>query len=121
MSKALKTFLKSILIIIVGLFISSIIINTLYYFDIISNNVVKYLKMFFSIAIFFISGFYIGRNSVSKGYINGLKLSIIMVILFIIFGLIFNNIKLLRIVYYLIMMTCITFGAMIGISKNEIK
>ena len=119
MSKILKTFLKSILLIIIGLFISSIIINILYYFDIVGNNVVKYLKMFLSITIFFISGFYIGRNSVSKGYINGIKLSIIMVILFIILGFIFNNIKVLRIVYYLIMTTCITFGAMIGISKNE--
>ena len=119
MSKTLKTFLKSILIIIIGLFISSVLINILYYFDIVSNNIVKYLKMFLSITIYFISGLYIGRNSVSKGYINGLKLSLIMVILFIILGLIFNNLKVLRIVYYLIMITCITFGAMIGISKKE--
>ena len=119
MSNTLKTFLKSILIIIVGLFISSIIINTLYYFDMVSNNVIKYLKMFFSITIFFISGLYIGKKSISKGYINGLKLSLIMMVLFILLGIIFNNIKLLRTVYYLIMMTCITFGAMIGINKNE--
>lgn len=119
MSKTLKTFLKSILIIIIGLFISSILINTLYYFDIVSNNIIKYLKMFLSIGIFFISGLYIGKNSTSKGYINGLKLSLIIVIIFIIFGLIFNNIIVSRIIYYLIMSTCITFGAMIGISKKE--
>ena len=119
MSLLVKTFLKSIFIIIICLFISSILINILYYFDIINNNIVKYLKMFLSIITFFIGGLYIGRNSISKGYINGLKLSLIMTIIFILFGLIFNNIKVLRIVYYLIMSSCITFGAMIGISKKE--
>ena len=119
MSNILKAFIKSILIIIIGLFISSIIINILYYFDIVNNNIVKYLKMFLSIIIFFISGLYIGRNSTSKGYINGLKLSLITTGLFLILGLIFNNITVSRIVFYLIMSTCITFGAMIGISKVE--
>ena len=119
MNDTIKIFLKSILIIIIGLFISSIIINTLYYFDIVSNNVIKYLKMFLGISIFFISGLYIGKKSTFKGYINGLKLSMIIVILFILLGIIFKNINVLRIVYYLITTTCITFGAMIGISKKE--
>ena len=119
MNQTIKYFLKSILIIIISLFISSLLINILYYFDIINNNTVKYFKMFLSIFSFFISGLYIGKKSISKGYINGLKLSLIMVIMFIILSLIFNNIKVSRIIYYLIMTTCITFGAMIGISKNE--
>lgn len=119
MSNTLKVFFKSILIIIFGLFISSIIINTFYYFDIVSNNTVKFMKMFLSIITFFISGLYIGKKSISKGYINGLKLSLIMVFIFLILGLIFNNLKIVIIVYYLIMTTCITFGSMIGISKKE--
>ena len=119
MSNTLKTYLKSIAIIIIGLLISSILINILYYFDIISNNIVKYLKMFLSILFFFLGGYYTGKKTLSKAYINGLKVSLIMIILFIILGLIFNNISILRIIYYLIMTICITFGSMIGISKKE--
>ena len=119
MSLTIKNFIKTSLFIIISLVISSIIINIFYYFDIISNNLVKYLKMFLSIIIFFIGGLFIGKKSISKGYINGLKLSLIMIILFLIFGLIFNNLKLSRIIYYLIVTTCITFGSMIGINKKE--
>lgn len=119
MSLIIKNFLKAMIIVIILLFISSFIINILYYFDIISNNLVKYLKMFLAIFSFFISGVYIGKKSISKGYINGLKLSLIIIILFLILGIIFNNIKLSRIIYYLLIMVSVTFGSMIGISKKE--
>ena len=118
MSLTIKNFIKSIIIVLMSLLISAIIINILYYYDIINNNITKYIKMILSISIFFVSGVYIGKNSPSKGYINGLKLSLIMTIIFIIFGIIFGNISVSRIIFYLIMTISITFGAMIGISKN---
>ena len=119
MSNTIKNFIKAGLIIIVLLLVFSLIINVLYYFDIINNNATKYIKMFLSILSFFIGGLYIGKNSMSKGYINGLKLSLIIILLFFIIGLILNNLSFSRIIYYLITITCITFGAMIGISKKE--
>ena len=75
--------------------------------------------MFLSIISFFIGGIYIGKNSLSKGYINGLKLSLIIVIILFIMSLIFNNLKISRIIYYILTTICITFGSMIGI--NYIK
>ena len=118
MSKNIINILKSVLLVVILLFISSIIINLLYYFDIVNNNLIKYLKMFLSITSFFISGVYLGRKSDSKGYINGLKLSLIVVVISFLLSIIFNNFKLTMIVYYLIITTCITFGSMIGISKK---
>ena len=118
MSLMTKNLFKSITIIISLLFIFSIIINILYYFDIISNNISKYIKMLFSILSFFIGGLYIGKNSLNKGYINGLKLSFVIVILFLIIGIAVNNLSYSRIIYYIIITICITFGAMIGISKK---
>ena len=119
MSDLVKSFFKATLIILGLIFVFSILFNILYYYDILSNNSLKYCKMLASILTFFIGGVFIGKNSVNKGYINGLKLSLIMTIVFLILGIIFNNIKLSRIIYYLIMSVCITFGAMIGISKKE--
>ncbi len=59
-----------------------------------------------------------GRNSPNKGYFYGIRLSLITVIILIIFGIIFNNIKISRIIYYLIVTFCITFGSIIGINKK---
>ena len=118
MNNQVKSFLISIGIIISMLLFFSIVISTLYYFDIINNHLVKYFKIFLSITSFFIGGIYIGSKSVNKGYINGLKISAIIITIFIIFGLIFSNIALNRIIYYIIIALCITFGAMIGINKK---
>ena len=118
MNLIFKYFLKAAAIIIGLLFLFSIIINLLYYFDIINNNISKYIKMLLSIISFFIGGLYIGKKSTSKGYMNGLKLSFVMIILFITIGIILNNISFSRIIYYIIVTICITFGSMIGISKH---
>ncbi len=119
MNKNIINLLKSVLLILGLLLISSLIINILYYFDVINNNFIKYLKMILSIISFFIGGIYIGKKSLSKGYINGLKLSLIIVIISLLFSIIFNNLKVSRIIYYILTTISITFGSMIGINKKE--
>ena len=119
MSDLIKSFIKATIIILSLLFMFSIILNILYYYDVISNSLLKYIKIILSIISFFIGGLFIGRKSINKGYLNGLKLSLIMIIIFILLGIVFNNIKFIRIIYYIIMSICITFGSMIGISKKE--
>ena len=119
MKKNLIYLIKGSLLIIILLFIVSILINIFYYFDVINNNLINYLKMFLTITIFFVGGIYIGKKSESKGYINGLKLSLIIVLFFFTISIIFNNYKVSRIIYYLITTTCITFGSMIGINNNK--
>ena len=119
MNKYIIYFIKALGLIFGLLLLFSLIINILYYFDIINNNLIKYLKMTLSIISFFIGGLYIGKRSINKGYINVLKLSGIIVIIFLLFSIIFNNLSLTRIIYYIITIISITFGSMIGINKKE--
>ncbi len=119
MSKSIINLIKTTSLIIILLLISSIIINSLYYYDIISNNYINYLKMFLSILSYFIGGVYIGKKSDNKGYINGLKLSLIIVVISFILSFIFNNLKVTMIIYYILTTICITFGSMIGINKKN--
>lgn len=115
----LSTF-KALIIIFSILLLSTILLNTLYYFDVLGNNAIKYFKLIFSMIAFLIGGLYMGMNSPNKGYIYGLRLSLIVIIIFLIFGVIFNNLEVKRIIYYLIITFCITFGSMIGINKKTI-
>ena len=114
-----KKTIKALSIIFILLFISTLVINILYYFDIINNNTIRYFKMIVSILCFFIGGIYMGKNSPNKGYIYGLRLSLITIIIFTVMGIIFNNLKLSRLIYFLIVTFCITFGAMLGINKKN--
>ena len=111
--------LRALLLIFISLVLGTLLLNTLYYFDILSNNMIKYGKILISILSFFLGGIYLGRNSPNKGYLYGIRLSIIVIIIYIVFGIIFNNITLSRIIFYLIVSFCITFGAMIGINKKN--
>ena len=64
-------------------------------------------------------GFIIGRNSTSKGYLNGIILSSIIVIIFLILNLIFKGFKWYHLVYYFIILVTTTIGSIIGISLKK--
>ncbi len=119
MKISLKKYGKSLIIILSLLIISSLIINISYYFNIINNNIIKYIKLLLSLLSFFTGGLYIGKNSLNKGYLSGLKLSIITIFILLLCGIIFNNIKISIIIYYLIIIFTIIFGSMIGINKKR--
>ena len=71
--------------------------------------------------LFFILAFLNGKTSKSKGYLSGLVLSIIFIlIMFIINSLLFGlNIKLGTIIYYIILIMISIFAGSIGINKKK--
>lgn len=118
MNIVLRKISKSLIVILCLIFIFSLIGNIFYYFDIFSNTTMKYFEMTMVMLSSFIGGFILGRNVPNKGYLYGIKLSLIVITIFIIFEIIFQNIKLSNIIYYLIITICITFGSMLGIMRN---
>ena len=60
-----------------------------------------------------------GKHSPNKGYIYGLRLSLLTIILLVTAGFVLNKINLSTIIYYIIVTFCITFGSMIGINKKN--
>lgn len=115
----IKYLLKGLLFFFIPFVILLLVINTFYYFDIFSNNIIKYLKIIIVLLSSIISGFYIGYNSKDKGYLNGIKFSLIIVFLFFLSNLFISKFKFITIIYYLIIITVITIGSMIGINKKE--
>ncbi len=114
-----KKMLHSLGIIFLLLIIFSLIINVLYYFDVISNNSIKFFKMVSSLLSFFIGGFMMGRNAPNKGYLYGIRLSLLVILVMFILEIILNNFTLSRIIYYLIILCIITFASMLGIQKRN--
>ena len=116
----IKNYLKGLLFFFIPLLILLLIINTFYYFDILSNNIMKYLKIVIILFSTFLSGFYIGFKSNNKGYINGLKCSLIIIGIFLLSSLLIKEFKFTSIIYYLIIIIVITLGSMLGINiKNK--
>ena len=121
--KYLKKLGFSFIYIISSLLILTFIITFLNYFNIISDKVISIFKILIPIISLFIGGFYIGKNSNSKGYLEGLKLGFIFSLILIIFNyLAFNySFKLKYLLFYLILMTSSILGSMIGINQRKKK
>ncbi len=117
----LKNISISIGFIIFSLIILILFTTILNYFNIIGSSLCNTLKLLTPIISLFIGGFYIGRNSNQKGWLEGLKLSIIFLIILILFQyLAFDNkFEVKNILYYIIISISCVFGSIIGINKKR--
>lgn len=116
--KMLKYFKTIGLIILINL-LFSFIITLFHYFDLFSLGTIKTIKLIGVIISMFVGGVYIGKRSSKKGYLEGIKIASIFVLLILLFTLISKNFELKAIVYYLIIFISSTVGAMIGIQKKK--
>jgi len=119
--KYLKKLGFSFIYILSTLLIITFIITFLNYFNIISDKVISIFKILIPILSLFIGGFYIGKNSNNKGYLEGLKLGSIFSIFLIIFNFLAfdNSFKIKYLLFYLILIISSILGSMIGINKRK--
>jgi len=117
----LKKLGISFLFIIISFFILTLFMTIFSYFDILNNKFVNILKIIIPIISLFIGGFYIGKKSIKKGWLEGMKLSIICSILIIIINYFIysTSIEIKNLLYYIIIITSATLGSMIGINFKQ--
>jgi len=91
------------------------------YFDIFGKAFVSTMKIIIPILSFFIGGISLGKKSNQKGWLEGIKLGLILIIMILIFNYLALdwNFNLKNILYYLILMMGSIFGSMIGISRKK--
>ncbi len=111
----------SLLFIIGSLLILTLLLTLFNYFNLFSNGLVSTFKIIIPIISLFAGGFFIGKKSSKKGWLEGLKLSLIFTIILILFNLLGlgNKLELKNILYYLIIIISCMFGGMLGINKNN--
>lgn len=105
------------LIIVLTLFIT--ILN---FIGLIKGDLLNIFKLIIPLVSLFVGGFIIGKNSVNKGWLNGIKIGVISIIIFVLISLISKaNIGIKNIIYYLILLSVSIFSSMVGISKKDSK
>lgn len=118
----LKKIGKYILITFSSAIILGLLLNTLYYFDIINNNIYNILKMIVVLFTLFINAFFLGKESLKYGMVEGLKLGTFFLSIMIILKLIINSTFDIRtFIYSLIILLTTSVGAIIGINRKEKK
>lgn len=120
--KYIKNIIFSLGIVISVLFVFSFIITILSYFNILNDKVTSVFKMLIPIISVLISGIFMGINSTKKGWLEGLKLGILICILLFLFNLLgLNNFKINQLLFYGILIFTSIVGSIIGISKKNIS
>lgn len=114
----IKKYSLRFLFTILSISICLLIITTLYHFDIISSNIYQLLKLIILLGNILISGIILGKKANNKGYLEGIKLGLFMIILFTLITLITGQGLKLRLLYDSIMLITAILGGMIGINKK---
>ena len=98
------------------------VFSLLNYFNIIGDGFFRFIKILIPIISIFIGGFLIGKKSISKGWLEGIKYGLIVLLLMFLISIIFfkNELGVKVILYYLILLISSTTSSMIGISFRKI-
>ena len=118
----LKNHLKSLSYFYGGLLIYLIIITIFNHFNWFSQQAVSIISFVVVIFLFMFLGFYTARKSEKKGYINGLIIGGVNIVMFLLLTLIFGEkIKLTTSIYFVILLLSSTVGGMFGINYRKEK
>lgn len=116
----MNKYIKSLGFTLFFIIILTLLVTFLNYIGLISGTFLNIIKFIIPVISVFIGGFVIGNNSTEKGWLNGLKIGFVIIVLFLIISLLFKSkIDFKVIIYYLILLGIVVFGSMIGISKRK--
>lgn len=117
----LKKITSSMLIIITSFILLLIFTTLLSYLNIIKGNGITICNLLIPIISIFIGSFHFGINSVKNGWLEGLKLGLIIISIFTLLNIfIYHSFIIKTLIYYSIFLISSIFGGSLGISKKKI-
>ena len=117
-------YLKNLVIcfgLVIGIiFVFTFLVTLLSYFNIMNDSVTTVFKMIIPILSMLASGIVMGRNSSQKGWLEGLKLGLMVCVLLMLFNMLGlgNGFKIGNVLFYTILTFSSIVGSMIGISRK---
>lgn len=97
------------------------IFTLLNYIGLLNNTTINIIKIIIPIVSMFIGGFIIGKKTGKKGWLEGLKLSLIFLVILTLFNYLGlkSTFSLKVIIYYLILIISTMFGSIVGVNKYK--
>ena len=112
-------YLKTIGEFFIILLVFNLIMTIFSYFELLNQSIINIINFIFIILLFIFLGFRIARKTKLKGYLNGLIISFILSLIFIVFSLINNDFNLSSLLYYLILIASSVVGGIFGVNKEK--
>lgn len=117
----LKKLGISIIYILSFILFLTFIFTLLNYIGILNNTTINIIKIIIPVISMFVGGFIIGKKTGKKGWLEGLKLSLIFLIILTLFNYLGlkSNMSLKVIIYYIILIISTMFGSIVGVNKYK--
>ena len=121
--KYLKNILTCFGIVIASIMVLSFIMTIFSFFNILNDSVTSIFKILIPIISLLMSGIVMGRNSTKKGWLEGLKLGLLVSLLIMLFNMLGlrNSFKISNLLFYTILTFSSIVGSMIGISAKRLN
>ncbi len=119
--KYLKNLGISLLVILGLFFVLTFLSTILSYYNILNSSMMGIIKIIIPTFSLLAGGFIVGMSSNQKGWLEGLKLSLIIIVILMLFNYLGlgNKFAIKNLIYYLILMISAIFGSMVGINKKQ--
>lgn len=117
--KYLKKLSLNILYTIILFIILSLLLTAFNYFNIINYQTLAICKIIIPILSLFFAGLLMGKKATKNGWLEGLKISLIIIAIMTIFTLITQSFTPKILTFFLILILSGIFGSIIGINKNN--
>lgn len=105
-----KYFIKSLIISFISLLVLSLVITLLSYFNLLNYSYTKFLLRSTTYISIFIGSFIFGKKIKNKIILEGIKFSLLFVILFIVL----NGFSWINLLYYVSFIFCSIFGVFVS-------
>lgn len=116
--KYLKKLSLNILYTIIFFITLTLLLTTFNYFNIINYQTLAICKIIIPILSMFFGGLLMGKKASKNGWLEGLKISLIIIAILTIFTLIIGKFTPKILTFFLILILSGIFGSIIGINKN---
>ena len=97
----------------------SFLLTILNYFNIFNASIISVLKLVVPGVSMLISGYIMGSHSKEKGYLEGIKIGISVMVIFVLIVLLLDKLSIKSWIYYAILLLVAIMGSMIGINKKK--
>ena len=115
-------YLKMTIMIFGIITLTTLITNNLSYFNLIKENTKEFINTFSILLIIFVICFINGKKINNKGYLEGIKIGLIIDLIFIVIRLLLKRkITLYKFIFYLLILLISIFGSITGINKKKNK
>ncbi len=117
----IKKIVKSLIIFFLSTLFLSFLITLLYHFNIMSNSIYTIFKFITPLFSLFLSSFIFGKQAEKRGWLEGIKIGGIVVLIFLIISsfLLNQDFSIKMMLYYIILLLSSLVGGMVGINRKK--